>query len=63
MISSEIPMGYRFLPTDEELVTYYLHNRVFLKPLPAVPIQDIDARDFYSNPPDTLGTWIFYVFL
>ena len=50
-----IPIGYRFAPTDEELITYYLWNKVLRIPLPAEVIQDIDATEIYSMPPDALG--------
>ncbi|KAK2965739.1 hypothetical protein RJ640_003277 [Escallonia rubra] len=56
---AEMPPGYKFLPTDEELVTHYLTNKAFFKPLPAQVIQDIDATDLYSKPPMALGNSIF----
>ena len=55
----KLPVGFRFLPTDEELVTYYLINRVYYRPLPAKPIQDIHASEFYGSPPHHLGTLIY----
>ncbi|RVW85639.1 hypothetical protein CK203_037574 [Vitis vinifera] len=59
----KLPVGFIFLPTDEELVTYYLINRVYYRPLPAKPIQDIPASEFYGSPPHHLGkkaqTWVF----
>eukprot|EP00261_Vitis_vinifera_P040756 XP_019081999.1 PREDICTED: protein FEZ-like [Vitis vinifera] len=51
----KLPVGFRFLPTDEELVTYYLINRVYYRPLPAKPIQDIHASEFYGSPPHHLA--------
>ncbi|XP_034672505.1 NAC domain-containing protein 2-like [Vitis riparia] len=48
-------MGYRFLPTDEELVVYYLINKAFYRPLPAEVIPDIREREFYSSPPSDLA--------
>ncbi|RVW85593.1 hypothetical protein CK203_037587 [Vitis vinifera] len=51
----QLPMGYRFLPTDEELVVYYLINKAFYRPLPAEVIPDIREREFYSSPPSDLG--------
>ncbi|XVE56842.1 hypothetical protein DITRI_Ditri04bG0043200 [Diplodiscus trichospermus] len=49
-----IPVGYRFLPTDEELVTHYLINKVFCNPLPASVFQDIKATELYTKPPKKL---------
>ncbi|CAH9134950.1 unnamed protein product [Cuscuta epithymum] len=31
---NEIPVGYRFVPTDEELVVHYLKNKILGRPLP-----------------------------
>ncbi|XP_021641598.1 NAC domain-containing protein 101 isoform X2 [Hevea brasiliensis] len=53
-ILTEFPIGYRFLPTDEELVTHYLSNKVFYRPLPAHVAQDIDSREFYSKAPNSI---------
>ncbi|KAL3513079.1 hypothetical protein ACH5RR_025796 [Cinchona calisaya] len=50
----EMPIGYRFVPTDEELVTCYLTNKVLYRPLPAKIIQEIDADDLYSRHPKCL---------
>lgn len=44
-----------WVQTDEELITYYLWNKVLRIPLPAEVIQDIDATEIYSMPPDALG--------
>ena len=57
----KLPMGYRFLPTDEELVVYYLINKAFYRPLPAEVIPDIREREFYSSPPSDLGTAFFFL--
>ncbi|KAG8638958.1 hypothetical protein MANES_14G084400v8, partial [Manihot esculenta] len=68
-ILAELPVGYRFLPTDEELVTHYLMNKAFYKPLPAHVGQDINASELYSKPPNTLVTlscgereWYFFIY-
>ncbi|XVF11824.1 hypothetical protein REPUB_Repub08aG0060500 [Reevesia pubescens] len=47
----EFPVGYRFVPTDEELVTHYLLNKVFCNPIPASNFQEINATELYSKPP------------
>ncbi|XP_021669567.2 NAC domain-containing protein 101-like [Hevea brasiliensis] len=69
-ILTELPVGYRFLPTDEELVTHYLMNKVLYKPLPAHVAQDINASQFYSKPPNNIVTfssgereWYFFIYL
>ncbi|KAK9278549.1 hypothetical protein L1049_028119 [Liquidambar formosana] len=48
---TKFPVGYRFVPTEEELVTHYLMNKVSYKPLPPCVIEDIDATKLYSKPP------------
>ncbi|MQM07709.1 hypothetical protein Taro_040555 [Colocasia esculenta] len=37
-----LPPGFRFHPTDEELVLQYLHKKVFRCPLPAAIIPEIE---------------------
>ncbi|PIN19302.1 hypothetical protein CDL12_08020 [Handroanthus impetiginosus] len=39
---SKLPPGFRFEPTDEEIVFLYLARKTFSNPLPAVLIPDID---------------------
>ncbi|CAL9136805.1 unnamed protein product, partial [Musa textilis] len=39
-----LPPGFRFHPSDEELVVQYLKRKVFSCPLPASIIPDIDLR-------------------
>ena len=56
LLELEMPVGYRFVPTDEELVKYYLANKVLYKPLPVKIIREIDAHDLYSKHPKCLGT-------
>ncbi|WOL11626.1 NAC domain-containing protein [Canna indica] len=41
-----LPPGFRFHPTDEELVVQYLKRKVFSCPLPASIIPDIDLPKF-----------------
>ncbi|KAG6523921.1 NAC domain-containing protein 83-like [Zingiber officinale] len=41
-----LPPGFRFHPTDEELVVQYLKRKVFSRQLPASIIPDIDLAKF-----------------
>ncbi|PON68955.1 NAC domain containing protein [Parasponia andersonii] len=71
VLPENIPMGYRFAPTEEELVTFYLKNRIFDKELnPVTDIKDIDEEELYSKPPkelvrfnngDDKRQWFFFV--
>ncbi|XP_022715890.1 protein CUP-SHAPED COTYLEDON 2-like [Durio zibethinus] len=63
-----LPVGYRFVPTDEELVSHYLINRVFCKPVPASVFQEINASELYSQPPKSSvqfssgeREWFFFI--
>ncbi|KAK4840667.1 hypothetical protein QYF36_015245 [Acer negundo] len=47
-----VPIGYRFLPTDEELVHYYLKRKVLGLPLPPSIIPD--HFDVFNSDPWTL---------
>ncbi|XVF08995.1 hypothetical protein REPUB_Repub07fG0052000 [Reevesia pubescens] len=64
----EFPVGYRFVPTDEELVTHYLINKVICNALPASAFQEINATEFYSKPPKSSvefsngeREWFFFI--
>ena len=58
-VTVSLPVGYRFMPTDEELVKHYLMNKACSRAVPAVDaIQEIDATRFYSNHPKNLGIYI-----
>ncbi|KAJ1686602.1 hypothetical protein LUZ63_017992 [Rhynchospora breviuscula] len=45
-----LPAGFRFHPTDEELISYYLRNRVASVPCPVPIIAEVDIYKF--NPWD-----------
>ena len=45
----QLPPGFRFRPTDEELVVQYLRRKAFGVPLPAAVISVV--RDLYSLDP------------
>nr|DAD31428.1 TPA_asm: hypothetical protein HUJ06_010279 [Nelumbo nucifera] len=55
----DLPVGYRFIPTDQELVLHYLLNKLQSKPLPCSVIVDISADELYSKPPNQLGINLF----
>ncbi|KAL5581228.1 hypothetical protein UlMin_013670 [Ulmus minor] len=42
----QFPPGFRFHPSDEELIVYYLQNKVTSKPLPASIIAEIDLYKY-----------------
>ncbi|KAL9170499.1 hypothetical protein ABFS82_04G148500 [Erythranthe guttata] len=48
---NELPVGYRFRPNDDELMEYYLGNKVLDKPVPGKGVKTIDADEFYKDPP------------
>ncbi|KAK9021326.1 hypothetical protein V6N11_011320 [Hibiscus sabdariffa] len=50
----EIPVGFRFLPTDKELVIHYLINKVIYNPLSPSFFREINATEFYGKPPKSL---------
>ncbi|PSR91070.1 NAC transcription factor [Actinidia chinensis var. chinensis] len=45
----DLPPGYRFVPTDTELVVHYLFNKVSHKPLPGNMIIAINIYDFHPQ--------------
>ncbi|KAI3454747.1 hypothetical protein Pfo_011410 [Paulownia fortunei] len=49
-----LPIGWRFVPTDEELIRSYLAKKVGSGSLPAQVIKEIDATEFYSKHPKDL---------
>ncbi|MED6161590.1 hypothetical protein PIB30_062289 [Stylosanthes scabra] len=44
--NSELPPGFRFHPTDEELIVHYLCNQATSKPCPASIIPEVDIYKF-----------------
>jgi hypothetical protein len=42
----ELPPGFRFHPTDEELVVHYLKKKVAKVPLPVTIIAEVDLYKF-----------------
>ncbi|KAK0582076.1 hypothetical protein LWI29_021253 [Acer saccharum] len=60
--SSRIPMGYKFQPTDEELVSYFLFNKIFAET--DDPFNDVDKfsvreGDLYGSQ-DPCDIWNLY---
>ncbi|CAI9787544.1 unnamed protein product [Fraxinus pennsylvanica] len=56
-IIRNLPAGYRFVPSDEELVNKYLKNKVENKPLPCNGlIHDVQIYD--SNPYELIGMFL-----
>lgn len=49
---ADLPHGFRFLPTDEELIRYYVINKVLDKPLPLNKFIDVNI---YNYNPDQLA--------
>lgn len=43
-----LPVGFRFHPTDEELLIHYLKRKVLSVPQPAVVIPELDV--FQTDP-------------
>lgn len=53
-----IPTGYRFAPTDEELITQYLAEKVKGKPLPSNTIREVDIYQY--TPEEVEGTYLIF---
>ena len=51
-----LPPGFRFHPTDEELVVQYLRRKVHSSPLPTFIIPEVDV--FKSDPWDLPGIYL-----
>ncbi|XP_028757046.1 NAC domain-containing protein 2-like [Neltuma alba] len=43
---SKFPPGFRFHPSDEELIIHYLQNKITSRPLPALIIAEIDLYKY-----------------
>lgn len=43
-INNKLPSGFRFHPTDEELITYYLRNKVSDFSFTAAAFADVDLN-------------------
>jgi hypothetical protein len=59
---SPLPPGFRFHPTDEELILHYLIKKVASTPLPVSIIAEVDI--YKSDPWDLPGlSFILYLTL
>ncbi|KAH9311896.1 hypothetical protein KI387_026931 [Taxus chinensis] len=56
-VQLQLPPGFRFHPTDEELLVHYLRNKISSFPLPVPIIADVDV--YKLNPWDLPGKAIF----
>ncbi|KAM1009161.1 hypothetical protein ACFX13_045466 [Malus domestica] len=58
----KMPVGYRFRPTDEELVLHYLMRKVHAAPLPASIIPEFDVFETHpwGLPGDVRGKRYFF---
>ncbi|KAG6386062.1 hypothetical protein SASPL_154948 [Salvia splendens] len=50
-----LPAGWRFDPTEAELIQFYLSKIVVREPLPIKVMEEMDAHHFYENHPRNLG--------
>ncbi|KAI3706737.1 hypothetical protein L6452_24671 [Arctium lappa] len=52
------PIGYRFLPTDQELITHFLLNMINNQDLPKNKIGNVDT--YQDHPQNIVGQWYFF---
>lgn len=57
----KLPIGYRFCPTDEEVLLHYLKKKVHAMPLPASVIPEFDV--FQTDPWCLPGWFSFHFFI
>lgn len=56
-----VPPGFRFHPTDEELVGYYLRKKIASQKIDLDVIRDIDL--YRIEPWDIQGIFFFFFFM
>lgn len=56
-----VPPGFRFHPTDEELVGYYLRKKIASQKIDLDVIRDIDL--YRIEPWDLQGIFFFFFFM
>lgn len=56
-----LPPGFRFHPTDEELVVHYLKKKVTSAPLPVSIIAEVDLYKFdpWELPGTNINTYLY----
>lgn len=57
----KLPPGFRFQPTDEEIVFQYLRRKVFSCPLPASIIPELNVSKY--DPWDLPGLSKLYIYI
>ena len=60
MVRTSLPPGFRFHPTDVELVMYYLKRKVMGKKIPFEAISELNIYKF--SPWDLPGTYFSLIF-
>lgn len=55
----QLPPGFRFYPSDEELIVHYLKNKTYSTPLPASIIADIHLYKY--NPWELPSLQFFFL--
>ncbi|KAF0925504.1 hypothetical protein E2562_016695 [Oryza meyeriana var. granulata] len=62
MLQAGLPIGFRFRPTDEELLLHYLRRKVLSCPLPAdvIPVADLARLHPWDLPGDGDGERYFF---
>lgn len=58
---ASIPPGYRFRPTDEELIVYYLLKKINNQPLPLNLINQCNVYE--KNPQQLAGTYVNLIYI
>ena len=60
--NTTLPPGFRFHPTDEELIVYYLKNQTMSRPCPVSIIPEVDIYKFDPwQLPGSIRLFIFHV--
>ncbi|KAG8054113.1 hypothetical protein GUJ93_ZPchr0001g30695 [Zizania palustris] len=62
MLQAGLPIGFRFRPTDEELLLHYLRRKVLSCPLPAdiIPVADLARLHPWDLPGEADGERYFF---